>query len=1142
MNLQLQQNQNLKIRLFFVVFIVLLASSYLLASHLFLKEPVSTTALDNAYAKTLEREKFAQRFFIHSEEILNAVRSSQHFERFLTQQTGKAFVKEEFKLIAQGHLDVFQIRFIDAQGQEQIRVNRDQTTGKVSVVSESELQNKQDRDYFQESLSKPLDEVWFSAFDLNRENGKVQTPPVPTLRGILPVSNNKQLAGLIVINYFTQTFLEDLMRAPLYDSVLINHQGDILVHHDSQKSWSNLLGLDESLYTEYPDLQGQLGTSTLRAPSYFYRKFDLPASNGLGMVMGLKADFIASERAQARNNEITLLVLVTVFSLILSQIITTVFSRMRQQALELEGLSNRFKMFLDLSAEAVFILTVDDGRLVEYSRASQELLGYSDDEMKNLSVTDWDKEINLSKFQAFNEKIGSEKVEFERRHTRKDGSQYDAAITVKIIEVEGQRFAHATVRDVSEQKKLQKALRTEQNFNKKIVDSANAIITVIDLEGRMIKINDYGQKLVGVSQAEIASEPFYWSRFLEPELKEVIKGIVTDARQGKLTRHFKNTWLDASGERRMFEWSNTLMRNENEEITGIFTIGIDIEASYQLTKKLKVANTIIENAINGVVITNRHNKIIEVNNAFCEISGYSMDELIGQPPSFNQSGQHDSGFYKQMWDGLLTEGNWRGQITNRRKDGSLYTCLMSITVIKGEQGQPLYYAAIYSDISDIEETKNRLHYIAHHDPLTNLPNRLLFQLELDQAIDVAYRQKKQFAVVFFDIDRFKQINDSFGHHQGDALLVLLAERVASSMRACDLFSRLGGDEFALIVNQIDEPSSVGHLVKKILAVYDQPFQLDENLEVNISTSIGIAIYPNDGLTAAKLLSHSDSAMYKAKSLGGNQYQYYESSMTEDVRSKLGMEGLLRNAIEKDELSLVYQPQINLADNTLSGVEALLRWHNVELGQVSPVDFIPVSEETGLIVKLTDFVLHSVAQQIQSWQSKGFAFGHVAVNISMVQLEKEGLPEKLAELLAQYRIAPGLIELEVTEGVMLKKPEFVMAQLHKIRVLGFRISMDDFGTGFSSLTYLKKLPIQTLKIDQSFVSDIPDDKDDVEITKAIIALGRSLNLTLIAEGAESFEQIEFLKVHGCENVQGYYFSKPLSAEALESFALKRSESV
>ena len=593
------------------------------------------------------------------------------------------------------------------------------------------------------------------------------------------------------------------------------------------------------------------------------------------------------------------------------------------------------------------------------------------------------------------------------------------------------------------------------------------------------------------------------------------------------------------GQRRMIEWSNTLMRDDIQNITGIFTIGIDIDESYQLTKKLKIANTIIENAINGVLITDKNNNIIEVNEAFSKINGYSREEVIGQKTNFQQSGIHDNGFYSEMWATILEEGSWRGEITNRRKDGSLYTCLMTITVINDDHNQPLYFAAIYSDITDIQETKNRLHYIAHHDPLTNLPNRLMFQLELQQTIERASREQQHFAVVFFDIDRFKQINDSFGHHQGDALLEMVAQRFTAVSRSSDVFARLGGDEFALIVDNIVEPSSVGHLAKKLLEVYDQPFKLNDDLEVSLSTSIGIAIYPEDGATPAQLFSHSDSAMYKAKSQGGNQYQYYESSLTEDVRTKLDMESLLRNAAEKGELSLAYQPQISLSNNALTGVEALLRWSSPELGQVSPAEFIPISEETGLIFKLTDFVLVEVANQINDWLYKGIKFGHVAVNISMVELQIEGFPEKLGVLLDKYRIDPKYIELEITEGVLLTKPKFVMAQLNKIRELGFKIAMDDFGTGFSSLSYLKKLPIQTLKIDKSFVSDIPTDTDDVQITKAIIALGKSLSLNLIAEGAETLEQVEFLNMHGCDNVQGYYFSKPLAVHELEQFALNKA---
>ena len=819
----------------------------------------------------------------------------------------------------------------------------------------------------------------------------------------------------------------------------------------------------------------------------------------------------------------------------------TDIDELKQSAIQIEEnakailtLSKRYKAFLELSSEAVFIMDAVTGDLIEYSEQSKKYLGYSDEEMQTLNVVDWDRLITPEIFQGIVSELNYEPLQIERTHTRKDGSEYIASINIRLVEIDDQDYIYAAARDITENKKLESLLLDDKHFIETIIDTASAIVAVIRLDGTMTLLNQYGQSFTGYSQKQVSSEPYFWSRFLNVAIRNQVESIIDKASQGEIVRSYRNGWIDHSGHERMIEWSNNLLYDSNNEVEGVITIGIDIEKSYQLTQRLNLANTIIESAINGVVVTDENNTIVQVNESFTKISGYSHDELIGKPPEFNKSGVHATAFYKELWHELIKNKTWRGEITNKRKDGSLYTCLLNISVIETNDGKISNYAAIYSDITDINESRQQLSYVASHDALTQLPNRLLFSEELNKAVSQAQRNDSQLALMFFDIDRFKQINDTFGHEQGDELLKQVANRITQVIRSGDTFARLGGDEFVLLTENIDNVEMTGYFTEKILNEFSKPIQLLDGLSINISTSIGIAIYPKDGSNSTELLSNADSAMYKAKSLGGNQYSYYNSELTVDIKSKLLLENKLRFAIEEQELSLAYQPQVNSQTQKLLGFEALLRWHNKELGTVSPIEFIPVAEETGLILKLGEWVLSEAFHQADVWIKTGVEFKQIAVNMSALQLQSDNFIELLERLLRKYDLSAQYFELEITENILVKNTEQMLQKLNAIRDLGFKISIDDFGTGFSSLSYLKKLPINQLKIDKSFVTDIPEDKEDIAITKAVIALAQSLNLEVIAEGVETQQQVDFLAKYGCNLCQGYFFSKPITNSECESY--------
>ena len=929
---------------------------------------------------------------------------------------------------------------------------------------------------------------------------------------------------------------------------------------------------------------------------------------------------------------------------------------------KLEQLNNRYQCLLDVSSEAVFIISLETGQLIQHNKLAQEYLGYNEEEMLGLSVYNWDKDITVEEFNEIAQNIGDDPLNLERIHTRKDGSTYDASILVKKITLNGLEYFHASVRDISVQNRIRRQLQSEQKLNNTIAETSSAIVAYIELDGTMTELNQYGQQFVGHTIEEISSTPYFWQRFLKPLSQQKLTDMLQNAQQGLVTTHYRNTWLNANGEHRMIEWSNTLVKDEHNEPKGISAIGIDVHDEHLLQLKLKdtmlalkeaedviklgfwqhnyrnkktnwndniyhileiekqdnqaginlfsqhitpkdktryieeikssirekrpfhithkakttsgqelhleqrghhefnakgelvrsigtvqnisaliqtnqqllLANHIIEKAINGIIITNKHNKITYANQAFLDISGYSLEELIGKNPSINQSGRHQSPYYTSLWKDLSQNGNWKNTITNKRKDGSLYTCLISINAIYDENKELLYHAAIYSDITEIERQQQQLYQLAHYDYLTELPNRVMFIDELKHSVKLAKNSQTQLSVMFVDIDRFKQINDSFGHNQGDLLLQQISKRISKHVRSSDIFSRLGGDEFVMLLENIKSVDEAGIVAQQILDCFEQPYQLENELEINITCSIGIVTYPHDGETATQLLSHADSAMYKSKSLGGGQYQFYTSAMTTEVKDKLYIESQLRHAITKQELYLAFQPQINSKTSKVSGVEALLRWQHPELGSVPPMEFIPVAEETGLIIKIGNWVLEQAFIVAKKWQEKGINFGHIAVNLSTLQLEHENFISSLEALLKKYEISAQLIELEITESVLLKHSDLMLEKLTCARELGFKFCIDDFGTGFSSLSYLKQLPVHKLKIDKSFVSDTPEDKDDVAITRTVIAMGHALGLTTIAEGVETVEQVAFLTKESCDEFQGYYYSRPIDEQACEAY--------
>lgn len=551
--------------------------------------------------------------------------------------------------------------------------------------------------------------------------------------------------------------------------------------------------------------------------------------------------------------------------------------------------------------------------------------------------------------------------------------------------------------------------------------------------------------------------------------------------------------------------------------------------------ELRLAAKVLESTTEGVVIADTEGNVVSINHAFTEISGFTEEDLLGKNPRLWKSEHHDQSFYQKMWSSLLDTGEWQGEIWNRRKNGDIYPAWVTINQIKDEQKKLTNYVSVYSDISIIKESQKRLQFLAHHDPLTNLPNRLLFTDRLEHALRHAHRQGFSVSVLFLDLDNFKQINDGLGHPIGDRLLQVAADRLSTQVRETDTVARIGGDEFAILLEGTADSERAALVAEKILTVFGEALKIDEH-NLHVSASLGISIYPDDGEDVDSLVKNADAAMYRAKDKGKNQYCFYTYDLTDAALERLRMENDLREALKRVEFEVYYQPQYALSTGKMVGAEALIRWHHVELGMVPPDRFITLAEHVGLIIPIGAWVLHEACKQVKVWQDAGLDISRIGVNVAGQQIQNGDFVNIVKKVLEETGLDPKCLELEITESFIMQQADTAISVLEELRDLGVTLAIDDFGTGYSSLSYLKRLPIDRLKIDRSFIKDIPHDTDGKAIARAVIALGKSLKLNVIAEGVETEEQQRFISEEGCDEVQGYLHSRPVSAKELEKFLI------
>jgi len=639
---------------------------------------------------------------------------------------------------------------------------------------------------------------------------------------------------------------------------------------------------------------------------------------------------------------------------------------------------------------------------------------------------------------------------------------------------------------------------------------------------RIVSTNRRFDELFGYAEGELVGESI---AALFPTYEMYEQGIAASGKVLPTGADYSTEHLyrRRDGSLFMCQVSGRLLDPERPEAGSIWVYA-DVTERRQAEEKLRLAATVLEHIADGVMVIDVHGRIVATNPAYTQITGYTEIEAIGTHSNLTRSAAEDQALYDGLWRDLAETGFWRGEIWSARKNGEVYLEWLTVSAVRDDEDTVTHYVCVFSDITKLKESQEKLDHLAHHDPLTGLPNRLLFHDRLQHAMVRAARTGEQLAVIFIDLDRFKNVNDTLGHHVGDELLKQVANTLSGCLRDGDTLARLGGDEFIVLLESVDGERGARLVAEKLMRLFEQP-ALVSSYELFVTGSVGISLFPQDASDLNVLVRNADVAMYQAKARGRNGYAFYAPSMDGEGLERLRLEALLRRAIEKNEIWLAYQPQVEIDSGRLIGVEALVRWNSPELGQVGPDRFIPLAEDIGFINQLGGWVLEEACRQLTCWDLAGLYVPKIAVNLSARQFDRGGLAATVERVLRETNLAAHRLQLEVTESVIMNTGD-AMQYINDLHAIGVELAIDDFGTGYSSLAYLKQLPVQTLKIDRSFIKDISTDANDEAIAIAIIQLGKSMNLSVIAEGVETGEQAAFLLRHGCRRAQGYLYARPL----------------
>lgn len=771
------------------------------------------------------------------------------------------------------------------------------------------------------------------------------------------------------------------------------------------------------------------------------------------------------------------------------------------------------------------------GRFVDVNDVACQMLGYTRDQILNLSIPDVEAAENPEETRAHIEKIlkvGYDR--FESRHRHQEGRILDVEVTVNYLAVADGRLI-VFVRDITDQKRAELMLRASEARFRSVFENASTGIVVTDECGAAISFNNAFQKILGYSPRQLYGMRFEDFTHGDDLFRDqMLLRDVTEQRSDHY--HLEKRVIASNGEVKWVDSFVSAIRDERGIAINFVCIFVDITARCEAETQLNLYAKAFHHGGEGIIITDDENNIVAVNKAFTQLTGYTLADVSGKNPRFLASGNTPKETYLAMWVALYAQGYWQGEVWDRHKDGHIYPKWLAITAVRDKFGEVEHFIASFTDMSERKAAEERISYLAHHDALTGLYNRFCLQERLDQMLLVARREQRLLAVLLIDMDNFKIINDTLGHHIGDGLLVEVAHRLQALVRESDIVARLGGDEFVVVLADLELSTDAIAVAEKIIGVLGETYLVDSH-QLESSPSIGIGLYPADGADGPTLMRNADTAMYHAKSKGRNNFQYFTAAMNIAATRRMELEYDLRRAIAENQLRLFYQPQIEASSGRICGVEALVRWQHPDQGLIAPDRFIPVAEETGLILPLGEWVLNEACRQLAEWKARDIRGLCMSVNISAKQLRSTGLIKIVSEALAGHGLSGNELELEITESTAMEDPESAIALLNELRRLHVTLAIDDFGTGYSSLAYLKRLPIQKLKLDRSFVADIELDEDDAAICAATIALAHTLGIKVVAEGVESTGQEFFLStLHRCDVLQGYLYGRPMPAKEMQ----------
>ena len=797
-----------------------------------------------------------------------------------------------------------------------------------------------------------------------------------------------------------------------------------------------------------------------------------------------------------------------------------------------------FQTLFDLAADAIFILDMD-GCIKEINPIAHDRVGYTKAEMLG-------KHIASFIFPEFAAKLDSRFTTvqkegfliYESAQVRKDGTVLPVEVCTREVELVGQKVIFSIVREITERKETETQLRQSEETLRAIFDGTLDGICVVDEKTlRYVTSNLAFSNMIGYSPEELTHldatdfHPEEDLPYVSEQFSRSFRGEIQLATDLPVKRK------DGS----VFYADIKISRVNLAGVDHILGNFHDITRRKQAEADLRIAATAFESQ-ESLMITDPDGVILRVNSAFTENTGYTTEEIIGQTPRLFKSGRHDAEFYRAMWETLLRSGTWQGEIWDRRKNGEIYPKWLSISAVKGHDGVVTHYVGSHIDITERKASEEKIQHLAFYDPLSGLPNRRLLMDRLKQALVSSARNGREGALLFIDLDHFKNLNDTLGHDIGDLLLQQVARRLESCIREGDTVARLGGDEFLLMLLDLSEQpieaaAQAEAIGEKILTAIGQPYQLDKNT-YRCSASVGVTLFSGKQDQMDELMKQADIAMYQAKKAGRNALRFFDQKMQENISARVSLEGELQNALEFKQFHLYYQIQVDDSEHPL-GAEALIRWKHPVRGLVSPDQFIPLAEESGLILPIGLWVLETACAQLKSWeQDERTRDLTLAVNVSARQLHQADFVAQVGAAIQSHAINPKLLKLELTESLLLENVEDTIATMNALNDTGVKFSLDDFGTGFSSLQYLKRLPLDQVKIDKSFVSDIAEDSSNVTIVRTVVAMARSLNLSVIAEGVEREEQRQLLVINGCNHYQGYLFGRPGPIEQFEAL-LKRN---